>query len=93
MTAYLHLTVSHADFELLSGEGVLQEYRFSTGQARHLFCRHCGIKSFYQPRSHPQAWSVNLRCVALPEGLEIRMVEFDGQDWERHVENIVEAVN
>ena len=41
----------------------LTSYRFGTGAADHLFCRNCGVKSFYQPRSHPDAWSVNANCL------------------------------
>lgn len=52
-----------AGFGLLSGEDALAEYRFNTGAARHLFCRRCGIKSFYVPRSHPDGISVNARCL------------------------------
>ena len=78
MTGFRHVIVPHGDFELLSGK--LREYRFNTGQARHLFCAVCGVKSFYQPRSHPEAWSVNLRCV---EGAEVGEVRrFDGRNWE-----------
>jgi len=41
----------------------LSEYRFNTGTARHLFCRRCGVKSFYVPRSNPDGYSVNVRCL------------------------------
>ena len=56
-TGFLHLIVPHARFELLCGPGELQSYRFGSGTAEHLFCRTCGIKSFYQPRSHPDSIS------------------------------------
>ena len=49
---YLHLIVPHNDFELLTPRTALTSYRFGTGMAEHLFCSVCGIKSFYQPRSH-----------------------------------------
>ena len=81
-TAFLHLIVPHADFRLERGSDALAEYRFGTGAAVHLFCRTCGIKSFYQPRSHPRAWSVNLRCLDAPEALGTRLVPFDGNNWE-----------
>ncbi len=61
--AYLHLIIPYADFTLLSGADNLSSYRFNTGKAEHLFCRTCGIKSFYQPRSHPDCWSVNFRAL------------------------------
>ena len=80
-SAYLHLIVPAGHFELLSGETSLTDYRFHTGVARHLFCSHCGIKSFYVPRSHPDSYSVNLNCVDLPEEVAVKIEDFDGQNW------------
>src|SRR4051812_39839235 len=62
-SGYLHLIVPKPQFRLLSGEGALTAYQFNTGKARHLFCANCGIKSFYVPRSHPDGYSVNARCL------------------------------
>ena len=83
-TAFLHLIVPGADFTLVAGADRLTTYTFNTGVARHLFCRDCGVKSFYVPRSNPDGWSVNLRC--LDEGTVERVLfeDFDGQNWERH---------
>ena len=58
-----HLIVPAARFRLLQGAEMLSEYRFNTGVARHLFCQRCGVKSFYVPRSHPDGYSVNARCL------------------------------
>jgi len=80
-SAYLHLIVPASRFELQCGEESLHEYRFHTGVARHLFCNHCGIKSFYVPRSHPDSFSVNLNCVELPDEIEVKIEEFDGRNW------------
>ena len=33
-------------FELLSGEDALTEYRFNTHNIAHLFCRDCGAQPF-----------------------------------------------
>ncbi len=63
MTGFVHLIVPQRDFRLLGGADALAEYRFNTGTARHLFCRHCGIKSFYVPRSNPDGFSINVRCL------------------------------
>ena len=82
-TGFLHLIVPHARFELLCGPGELQSYRFGSGTAEHLFCRTCGIKSFYQPRSHPDSWSVHFRCIDPDHGLEPVIRAFDGRNWEQ----------
>src|SRR5262245_21080774 len=68
---YLHLVVPADRFKLLSGGDVLCTYTFNTGTAKHLFCSVCGIKSFYVPRSHPDGFSVNARC--LDEGTVTEM--------------------
>ena len=73
--------VPHGDFTLERGEEALTSYRFGTGAANHLFCSVCGIKSFYQPRSHPDAWSVNANC--LDDCPELAIETFDGRNWER----------
>ncbi|MDE2137349.1 MAG: GFA family protein [Gammaproteobacteria bacterium] len=80
MSGYQHLIVPRARFRLLQGAESLTEYRFNTGTARHLFCRRCGIKSFYVPRSNPDGYSVNARCLdpATIEHLEIEI--FDDND-------------
>ena len=80
MTGYVHINVSHEDFELVTGRDALTEYCFGTGAAKHLFCRYCGVKSFYQPRSHPDCWSVNANC--LDEPVELAIERFDGRNWE-----------
>ncbi|HMI41212.1 MAG TPA: GFA family protein [Sphingomicrobium sp.] len=80
MTGFIHIIVPHEDFELVSGRDALTSYRFGTGAAEHLFCRTCGVKSFYQPRSHPEAWSVNAN--ALDERPELTIEFFDGREWE-----------
>lgn len=80
MTGFIHIMVAHGDFTLESGSEVLTSYRFGTGAAEHLFCARCGIKSFYQPRSHPAAWSVNASC--LDEQPELIVDFFDGRNWD-----------
>jgi hypothetical protein len=87
-TGFLHLIVPADRFRLLRGADALAEYRFNTGTARHLFCRTCGVKAFYVPRSHPDGYSVNARCLeaATLAGLDIEA--FDGRDWEARVDSI-----
>ena len=83
-TAFLHLIVPGADFTLVAGADKLTTYTFNTGVARHLFCRTCGVKSFYVPRSNPDGWSVNLRCLDQGTVERVLFEDFDGQNWERH---------
>ncbi len=81
-TGFRHLIVPHEDFRLLTDPAALASYRFGTGQANHLFCATCGVKSFYQPRSHPGAWSVNLNALDDVSGLTVTVTPFDGRNWE-----------
>ncbi len=87
-TGYLHLIVAKKDFKLLRGEQVLTSYEFNTGAAKHLFCSACGIKSFYVPRSHPEGYSVNFRCLDASEFASVVTTEFDGSHWEQNAENL-----
>lgn len=80
MTGFLHLIVPAARFRLLQGADALVEYRFNTGTARHLFCGHCGIKSFYVPRSHPDGYSVNARCLDDVALDALHVLPFDDRD-------------
>ncbi len=82
MSGYLHLIVPRSRFHLLQGADALTEYKFNTGTARHLFCGRCGVKSFYVPRSNPDGYSVNVRCLdpATIEHVEVQL--FDDNDRE-----------
>jgi hypothetical protein len=81
-TGYLHLIVAKPQFRLVAGGDALTTYRFNTGKAQHLFCSVCGIKSFYVPRSHPDGYSVNARCLDGVALADIVVTPFDGQHWE-----------
>lgn len=83
MTGFRHLIVPHSGFRLLSGQGALTHYRFGTGAADHLFCPVCGVKSFYQPRSHPGAWSLNVNALDDISPLAVTVRAFDGRNWEQ----------
>jgi len=87
MSGFLHLIVPASKFRLLRGADHLTEYTFNTGAACHLFCRTCGIKSFYIPRSNPDGYDVNVRCLR-PEPAEISVAGFDGRNWERHAADL-----
>lgn len=83
MSGFLHLIVPRSRFHLIAGEEVLTIYRFNTGVAQHTFCRICGIKPFYIPRSNPDGIDVNARCLR-PRPRSISVVEFDGRNWEKN---------
>jgi hypothetical protein len=84
-SGYLHLIVPRERFRLLAGEDALTTYTFNTGAARHLFCSICGVKSFYVPRSHPEGYSVNARCIEAGTIARLTVRPFDGQNWERSI--------
>ena len=81
-SGYLHLIVPKSRFRLLQGEDSLVTYTFNTRVAQHFFCSVCGIKPFYIPRSHPDGYSVNARCLdaGTVEALEVEPC--NGREWE-----------
>jgi hypothetical protein len=83
MTGFLHLIVPQRNFRLLSGRDTLTTYTFNTGLAQHKFCKICGIKSFYIPRSNPDGVDVNLRCLT-PQPKSVTIVDFNGKEWEQY---------
>ena len=82
MSGYLHLIVPRTRLRLLRGADSLSSYTFNTGLAQHLFCRTCGVKSFYVPRSNPDGYSVNLRCLEPATLAEVTVEPFDDNDRE-----------
>lgn len=88
MASYLHLIVPQNRFRLISGQEDLETYTFNTGVAQHHFCRHCGIKSFYVPRSNPDGISVNVRCLRPETISSIKIRNFDGRNWELHAHEL-----
>ena len=83
MVGYQHLIVPRSRFRILQGEDQLSTYEFNTGVAKHYFCSHCGVKSFYVPRSHPDGISVNGRCLNRDSVSSVTLTQFDGQNWEQ----------
>ena len=83
----LHLIVPKSRFRLLQGDADLITYTFNTGIAKHLFCKTCGIKPFYIPRSNPDGYSINVSCLE-PEPREIIIEKFDGRNWEKNAHTL-----
>ena len=86
-SGYLHLIVPNSRFELLTGKEKLLEYNFNSKVAKHFFCRSCGIKPFYIPRSNPDGVDVNVNCLDTLIK-QINISDFDGQNWEQHAHKL-----
>lgn len=89
---FLHLILPAESFRLLQGEDALTTYTFNTGVAKHTFCRFCGIHSFYRPRSHPEGFSVNLRCLDGDVRDRFRILPFDGAHWEQSIDRLKKEI-
>ena len=88
MTGFLHLIVSNDNFRLLTDKCDISEYTFNTHTAKHYFCRNCGVKSFYKPRSHPDGISVNVNCIDSATIKSLTPTDFDGRNWEQNVSEL-----
>jgi hypothetical protein len=42
------------------------------------------VKSFYVPRSHPDGYSVNARCIDEGTVTGMTIGKIDGRNWEQH---------
>ncbi len=86
-SGYLHLIVPRSKLKLLQGESSITTYSWGTGIAEHTFCKTCGIKPFYIPRSNPDGYDVNVRCLD-PVPVELEIEPFDGKNWEEHAHEL-----
>ena len=84
---YLHLIVPASRFRLINGGENITTYTWNTGTAKHTFCRTCGIKPFYIPRSNPDGFDINVRCLD-PQPEKITIEPFDGRNWEQHAAGV-----
>lgn len=89
---FLHIIVTKDCFELVSGSEELSSYQFNTKTANHLFCKKCGISSFYIPRSHPDGYSINARCVDDLDFSQVEFVDFEGSEWEKNINTLKKKV-
>ena len=85
---YKHLIIDKIKFELITGKNNVTTYSFNTHNAKHYFCKHCGIKSFYIPRSHPNSISINFRCIKNNKLKIKKIIKFKGKNWEKNINKI-----
>ena len=84
MSGNIHVIVPSKHFRLLNGSDQLTEYTFNTGAAKHRFCKVCGVKSYYIPRSNPDGYAITYRCIDNWMDLDVTICAFDGQNWEQN---------
>jgi hypothetical protein len=91
-SGFLHLIVPKSRFRLVRGDEALSTYTFNTGVAKHFFCKTCGMKPFYIPRSNPDGIDVNVRCLdPVPGAMTIE--PFDGRNWEANGASLASLSN
>jgi hypothetical protein len=59
----LNYRVENADLDLLTPLLDMNLYQWHTKTAKDYFCSNCGILPFRRPRTAPELWTVNLRCL------------------------------
>ena len=84
---YLHLIIENEKFNLNSNSDQLMSYKFRTKVADHLFCKNCGVKSFYKPASHPNSVSINYHSIINPPKIK-EILSFDGKNWDQAVKDL-----
>ncbi|CAI8034216.1 Centromere protein V [Geodia barretti] len=77
-----HFIVPEKDFKLLKGADSLTCYMYNTHQAKHTFCRVCGVQSFYTPRSNPDGRAVTIYCIDPGTVVATTVTAYDGRNWE-----------
>lgn len=73
--------VPATEFDLLSGADALSDYQFGKKRLHHLFCKHCGVRSFGRgamPDGTPMV-AVNVRCLDGVDLDAVRVEKFDGK--------------
>ncbi len=78
------LTFVPADqFKLKSGEESLSSYHFNKKHINHLFCKHCGIKSFARGKGADgkEMIGVNIRCLDDFDQLKVTPTHVDGKSY------------
>lgn len=59
----LNIRVEDADLRIRSALEDMTLYQWHTRVAKDYFCPSCGILPFRRPRTAPELWTVNVRCL------------------------------
>ncbi len=59
----LNHRVAAKDLRLETPLEELSLYQWHTKTAKDYFCPTCGIQPFRRPRSAPETWAINVRCI------------------------------
>jgi hypothetical protein len=59
----LNHRVEESQFRLLTAWDALATYKFHTHTATDYFCKICGVVPFRRPRTAPEKWTINVRCL------------------------------
>ncbi|CAK73716.1 unnamed protein product (macronuclear) [Paramecium tetraurelia] len=69
-----HVLIDNSKFKLLTSMEELTLYTFNTKQAKHYFCKTCGVQAFFYPRFNPNMIAVTIYCVQLPNNVKLTYV-------------------
>ena len=66
--------------EVVRGKDVLTDYQFGKKSVHHLFCKHCGVRSFArgQKPGGAEMVAVNVRCLDGVDLAALKTIQHDG---------------
>lgn len=63
--------VDETDLRIQTDLDALTLYQWHTGVAKDYFCPRCGMLPFRRPRTAPDCWAVNVRCL---DGVDLEVI-------------------
>ncbi len=76
----LNHRVENNDLRPLTPIEEMSLYQWHTKTARDYFCKNCGILPFRRPRTAPDLWTVNVRCLDRVDLESIPVVSVRGSE-------------
>jgi len=77
-----HFIVPVKNFKLVKGHDAMSTYSYGSHQAKHFFCKKCGVQSFSIPRSNPDGYAITLHCLDEGTVKKVKVEKFNGKDWD-----------